>query len=642
MVTGDNRHLGTFQQLCRGAFLLISLANPALPAGYHLSAVAGGEKNVLINVEIEPSGQLRGNPGTLLAGTSVSVRFRLFDAATRTPLGGAHPAGWLALNKDGYSPDACPGLVQTLSSGGSILNRAETDLNDYFVLTLNEDASIHVVDPLFGYAQSKLLAMVPLKTPGVDWALTPDQNRLFVSMPASSQVSVVDTVSWRVIRLLDTAPNPQKVAIQPDGEYLWVSTDSGAEVFSTRTLQRVNRFTESRGNGGIAFSNDNHYTFLADSERGVVLVAATGKKYRTVKTGGSPVSVAYSALSRAAYLSDPTNGAIVVVDPERNEPVARLQAETGLGPVRMGPAPYDRFGFALNPSRNLLHIFNTVTNRMLRTIEIPGKPIQIAFSDKLAYVLQRDSEMVLMIPLDVVDKVEGSVHIADFPAGGRPFGDEMRASLADKIVQAPGENAVLVANPSDRAVYYYSEGMAAPMGHFDNKPHQPLAVLVVNRSLTEIKTGQYETTAQLGKPGRYTLAFVMDSPPVVHCFENVVIAPNPTIKATVLTSSVRAEPLPAAGPIHAGETVRLRFRLTDPVTRRPKIGVQDLRILTYLVSGTNQSRDWAKPEKEGIYAIDFTPDEPGIFRFSAGSDSLKLRFGDSPYGTFEVLAPKGN
>ena len=634
------RDLGAVRRFCKGAFLVIALAGPGLPAGYQATAVAGSEKNVLINVEIEPSGPIRGNPAVLLAGTSVSVRFRLFDAATKTPLGGAHPAGWLSLSKDGYSPDACRGLVQTLSSGGSILNRAETDLNDYYVLTLNEDASIHVVDPFFGYAQSRLLAMVPLKTPGVDWALTPDQNRLFVSMPASSQVAVVDTVSWRVIRWLDTGPDPQKVAIQPDGEYFWVSTASGTAVFSTRTLLRVNVFTESRGTGGIAFSNDSHYTFLADSEKGAVLVAAAGKKYRTVKTGGRPVSVAYSSLSRAAYVSDQTNGAIFVVDPERNEPVASLPAEAGLGPIRMAPAPYDRLGFALNPSRNLLHIFNTVTNRMLRTTEIPGKPIQIAFSDKLAYLLQRDSEMVLMIPLDVVDKVEGSVHIADFPAGGRPFGDEMRPSLGDKIVQAPGENAVLVANPSDRAVYYYSEGMAAPMGHFDNKPHQPLAVLVVNRSLTELKTGQYETTAQLGRPGRYTLAFVMDSPRVVHCFEDVVVAPNPDVSAIVITSAVHAQPLPATGPIHAGETVRLRFRLTDPVTGRPKVGVQDLRILTYLVSGTNQSRDLAKPVEEGIYGIDFKPDEPGIFRFSAGSDSLKLKFGDSPYGTFEVLAAK--
>ena len=43
-----------------------------------------------------------------------------------------------------------------------------------------------------------------------------------------------------------------------------------------------------------------------------------------------------------------------------------------------------------------------------------------------------------------------------------------RVSLADVIVPAPEGDSVLVANPADRVIYYYSEGMAAPMGSFQN------------------------------------------------------------------------------------------------------------------------------------------------------------------------------
>ena len=55
-----------------------------------------------------------------------------------------------------------------------MLSRPEVDLNVYYVLALNEDATISVVDPLFGYGSSKLLTMVFLHSPGEDWALSAD------------------------------------------------------------------------------------------------------------------------------------------------------------------------------------------------------------------------------------------------------------------------------------------------------------------------------------------------------------------------------------------------------------------------------------------------------------------------------------
>ena len=110
-------------------------------------------------------------------------------------------------------------------------------------------------------------------------------------------------------------------------------------------------------------------------------------------------------------------------------------------------------------------------------------PDQISFTDELAYVRHRDSEVVLMIPLDEIG-VEGRVvPLVDFPGGQHPLGWTSRPSLADAIVQASGAYAVLIANPGDRMIYYYQEGMAAPMGSFMNYGHEPRAVLVVERNL---------------------------------------------------------------------------------------------------------------------------------------------------------------
>ena len=46
-----------------------------------------------------------------------------------------------------------------------LLSRPELDLNTYYVLALNADATITVVDPLFGFGGTKLLALVALPEP---------------------------------------------------------------------------------------------------------------------------------------------------------------------------------------------------------------------------------------------------------------------------------------------------------------------------------------------------------------------------------------------------------------------------------------------------------------------------------------------
>ena len=44
---------------------------------------------------------------------------------------------------------------------------------------------------------------------------------------------------------------------------------------------------------------------------------------------------------------------------------------------------------------------------------------------------------------------------------------------ADSMVLAPEGNSVIVANPADKVLYYYTEGMAAPMGDFQNYQREP-------------------------------------------------------------------------------------------------------------------------------------------------------------------------
>ena len=175
------------------------------------------------------------------------------------------------------------------------------------------------------------------------------------------------------------------------------------------------------------------------------------------------------------------------------------RARWGRGSTRFAATPGDRFVLVVNPEADLLHVIDASRNAVIQTGPMAESPDQIAFTDTLAYIRHRGSEVVLMVPLSELGREGAPIPVIDFPGGQAAPGDASSRrgpSLAPAIVRAPGINAVLVANAADGMVYFYSEGMAAPMGSF--KSHGPAAdaVLVIDNSLREHHPGTYQTTAR--------------------------------------------------------------------------------------------------------------------------------------------------
>ena len=123
-----------------------------------------------------------------------------------------------------------------------------------------------------------------------------------------------------------------------------------------------------------------------------------------------------------------------------------------------------------------------------------------------------------MIALEGLDAEGGSISQLDFPGGQHTGGGGSRTSLAPSVVRSGTDNAVLVANAQDKAIYYYQEGMAAPMGQFSNYDREPTATMIVDRSLRETAPGVYESIARLPAAGDYDALVVIDRPRIVHCF----------------------------------------------------------------------------------------------------------------------------
>lgn len=471
------------------------------------------------------------SPGPLREGESVTVRFSMSDTTTREPLGGVFPAGWLHRHPgprdDG--PGRCHDQVESFV-GGSLLDKPELDLNVYHVITLNEDATLSVVDPLFGFGGSKLLHLVDLASPGFDWALDDDHERLFVSQPQARRVAVVDTHLWNVVSQLDVDGPPGRVHLQPDAGRLWVAIDGSKEIvaFDPRTLARLGRVEVGEGPHAFASAPNSRTLYVTAAAAGTVTVVDTGsvRAVHTVPTSGRPVAVAFSSKAQGAYVSLEDRGEVLMLDGTSSEEIARIEVEPGIGMIDFEPD--GRLGFVVDRPHDAVHIIDTARNQLVQTARVEEEPDQVTFSRKLAYVRHAGSSTVLMIPVDTVGRLGQPVHVVDFTGGDNPPGRTEHPTPAAGIVQAPGADAVLVANPEDQSIYMYTEGMAAPMGEFSNYGHQPRAVLVVDRSLKERAPGRYETHTVLRRAGEYDLAMFIDSPRIVHCFPlriETVIAP---------------------------------------------------------------------------------------------------------------------
>jgi YVTN family beta-propeller protein len=589
-------------------------------------------EGVEIEFTIEPI-QDQGKPAELMEAKEATVRFTIKDKATKTPLSGVKPSVWLTQRGETLTDQQqCREKVQSFLQG-SLRSRPDVDLNAYYVLALNQEANISVIDPLLGFGSSKLLTLVMLKNPGEDWAQKISDEKLFVSMPLANQVAVVDTRTWKVLANVDTGIKPVRVRLQPDERYLWVGNDGGVTAIDTTTLKVVAQLPTGKGHHEFDFSSDSRFAFITNQEDGTLSVVDIQKlvKIKDIKTGAPVTSVAFSPLGKALYVLNEAEGSIAVVDARTHEIATRIQTKPGIKTLRF--APGGRWGFMPNPAQNVVYVLDASTNRLAHTIGVEKGPDQIAFTDTFAYVRSSGSTEVSMIRLSTMS---GQPDIVKFPGGQNAPADSPIGASADVIVPAPEGNSVLVANPADRVIYYYSEGMAAPMGSFQNYRRSPRALMVVDRSLREIKSGVYSTTTKLPKSGTYDVAFLLDSPRVTHCF-SAEAKPNPDVRQEKQVA-LRIEYLNDKKQPGVGENYKLRFKLVDTATLKAKSDLKDVRVLTVLTPGIWQKREFARSVGDGVYELDIKVPQTGVYLIFVESRSQEVSFRQLPYLTLTTAA----
>lgn len=587
-------------------------------------------EGIAVEFTITPVG--REKTADPLEGDYAEIKFKVTDTNTGAAMTGMRPASWMDIRSSQNTDERqCRQKIQSFLQG-SLGARPEIDLNSYYILAMNQEPNISVIDPILGFGSSKLLTLIFLPGPAEDWVLSRDQRRLFITIPSTNQVAIIDTTSWKMEAKIDVGFRPGRISLQPDEKYLWVGNEGGVSVIDADQLKPLKQIATGKGRHDLAFARDDLFAFVTNEEDGTLSIIDINKleRIKDLKIGRSAGAMAFSDLSNSVYVIDKLAGEIVAVDGRGQAVAARMKAKPGLSAIQM--APGGRWGFAANPSEDAIYIFDSSANRIVHKVEVGKRPDQIAFTDHYAYIRSAGTEQIYMIQLSDFSR-EAAVHAKEFPGGQlAPERAPVRA-LAPAIVPSPEPGAVLIANPADKLIYHYSEGMAAPMGSFQNYRRTPRAVLTVDRSLREVEPGVYSTTALLTKGGSYDVAFLLDSPRIVHCFE-AEVKPNPANKKKL--PQIAIQYLIEETKVRAGQITSLRFKVIDAETRQPKPNLEDLTVLAFLAPGMLQKRQRARSIGDGIYEVSLAPARPGAYYVFVECPSLKVRYNQLPYLILEV------
>lgn len=616
------------------------------------SEITTQETLIKDNLQIEFSAkpiQTKNHLRLISEGELAEIKFKIKDIQTGTAASLPYPPkSWVSLQKKSKNPqNSGPSCEEKINSYSKLTLgiKPEIDLNSYFILVMNNNSSISVIDPQFGVGgMTQLYELIELESPGEDWVLSQDQSRIYVSLPKANKIAVIDTNTFKVVKKI-TVQYPQNLTLHPETKHLWVRSKEGIDVIDTQQLEVIKKLSPKSQVGEISFSFDSDpkmprdhqlleksfYSMATNPLDGSVSLfnALSLVKIKDLRVGISPLSSDYSKKTNSFYVADEQTGNIAVIDLADLLITAYIKTQPGVKNLRIS---HDgQWGFALNPKNSLVDIINLPEKKIIYSDHIGSRPTKISFTLNYAYIYSLGTAEINQIDLTQLNQEKAVIN--RILGGQKAPGESGYNSIADPIFPRHG-NHLFITSPADQYVYFYMEGMKAPMGGFQTYNHIPKAVIVVDRSLREEAPGEYTAKMKIPHSGEYQVAFLMDIPRIKHCFY-FSAASNPNTSFKNSPKELLVENISDQKTAKIREEYLLKFKLIDsqPQKKYPKIS--DVNLIVTQASGQWQKKYRARAEGDS-YQASLTLPRKGLFYIFLNIPSLKIFPSDLPPLTLEV------
>ena len=308
----------------------------------------------------------------------------------------------------------------------------------------------------------------------------------------------------------------------------------------------------------------------------------------------------------------------------------------GRGVVALRFDPTGRFGFAVNQVENVVAVIDSATGEVAGRVEVVKGPDQVVFTDRYAYVRGTGSEKFSLVELSGIAK--GKFAAVDVTAGQKPASAlPAEIGVADMIATTPEGNAAMIANTPDGMIYYYVEGMMAPMGTLSNYKRRPHAAMILDRSLAEVAPGVYSVPVRLKARGASTCPCSPASR-ASRTASSLRSPTRPTPRSRAPASRSPSKRSSTASSTRPASPSRSASSSPTPTTGQPLKGLKDVQVLAFEPPGIWQQRQWATEVGEGEYEVTQTFPRPGLYKVMLRSASRGAAFADLPYTSVPVTS----
>jgi DNA-binding beta-propeller fold protein YncE len=163
--------------------------------------------------------------------------------------------------------------------------------------------------------------------------ITPDERKIYTPNLEGKSVSVINRATGRV-KIIQFADPVYGIDITPDGKQVWVS-GRGLAVIDTVTDEVVARIkTSEAGTGRIRLASDGKRIVVALLKKLVVLDVKTHRLISEIELGSRPKVLTLSGDNRRAFLTNPNDNSVSVVDIAAGKQLTTFQ--TGKTPDGIG------------------------------------------------------------------------------------------------------------------------------------------------------------------------------------------------------------------------------------------------------------------------------------------------------------------
>jgi YVTN family beta-propeller protein/VCBS repeat-containing protein len=215
-----------------------------------------------------------------------------------------------------------------------------------------------------------------------------------------------------VIATVRVVPNPQGVAVSPDGTRVYVTSflekalgGGSLSVIDTGNNTAFATIPTGEFSMGVVFHPNGSRAYVANYQSGTVSVINTavngGTVATTIKlasgTGTSPVDLAISADGSRLYTANFRGNSVSVINTATNQVAASIPV--GAGPRGVAISPDGKRIYVTNYAGESVSVISTVTNQVTDTIAVGPYPNGVAFSPdgRRAYIVNDNDGTVSII-----------------------------------------------------------------------------------------------------------------------------------------------------------------------------------------------------------------------------------------------------